>query len=55
MPLRTWLGVTSQADREHLAREMLAIATEVYSCFPEEKICFQLRLDGTRPPHGVQP
>jgi hypothetical protein len=47
VPTLNWDGVTSRADRRHLAQEMLSVATSVYSIPEDRKIRFQLRLDGT--------
>jgi hypothetical protein len=52
-PTLRWDGVTSQADRRHLAQEMLSVATEIYGIQRDQKIRFQLRLDGTPGPSQV--
>jgi hypothetical protein len=50
VPTRNWEGITSRADRHHIAQEMLSVATDIYKIPEERKIRFQLRHDGTPGP-----
>jgi hypothetical protein len=47
-PSCNWDGITSRADRQHIAQEMLSVAMDIYDLSEGRKIRFQLRLDGTR-------
>jgi len=40
---RSWKGVTSRADRRHIAAEMLSVATEIYGLSEDLEIRFYRR------------
>ena len=40
---QSWKGVTSKADRHHLAEEMISIATDIYGIPKDREIRFQVQ------------
>ena len=41
-PAQNWEGITSDADRRHLAKEMISVATDIYGISDRQEIRFRV-------------